>query len=74
MFEYIFTQFSVTDHLPNHSPLHVINYVSSLKHHSTNSERPFLTNAGPLPEGHEWAEDAMNELGTVLDWEASLQL
>lgn len=29
---------------------------------------------GPLSERHEGAEDAMNELGSMLDGEASLQL
>ena len=31
-----------------------------------------LTHTGPLSERHEGAEDAMNELGTMLDGEASL--
>ena len=44
-----------------------------LKCHNRNTER-LLTHTGPLSEGHEGAEDAMNHLRTMLDREASLQL
>lgn len=43
------------------------------KYYSRNTGR-LLTHTGPLSERHEGAEDAMNELGSMLDGEASLQL
>lgn len=41
--------------------------IISLKH-------TLLTDTGALPERHERAEDAVDELGSMLDGEASLQL
>lgn len=46
---------------------------SPIKYHSRIT-RSLLTHTGPLSERHEGAEDAMNELGSMLDGEASLQL
>ena len=51
---------------------HVIN--CGLIFYSHITAGALLTNTGPLSERHEGAEDAMNELGTVLDGETPLQL